>query len=48
MTMKLPEFGLSIHISESQTEQQLLRDFEDNKIIGLSIHIFESQTEQLL
>ena len=32
MTMKLPGFGLSIHIFESQTEQQLLRDFDDYEI----------------
>ena len=29
---KLPKFRLSIHIFESQTEQQLLRDFEDDEI----------------
>ena len=29
---KLLKFGLSIHISESQIDQQLLRDFEDDKI----------------
>ena len=30
--MKLPNFGLFIPIFESQAEQQLLQDFEDDKI----------------
>ena len=32
LKMKLPKFGQIILIFESQTEQQLLRDFEDDKI----------------
>ena len=49
---KLPKFGLSnsMHIFESQTEQQLLRDFEDDEIteIWTNHTHFESQTEQQL
>ena len=37
--IKLPKFGLSIHILESQTEQQLLRDFDDDEITEIrTIH----------
>ena len=47
---KLPKFGQIILFFESQTEQLLLRDFEDDEInkIWTYIHIFESQTEQQL
>ena len=45
--MKLPKFRLSIHIFESQTEQQLLRTSKLPKF-GPTIHIFVSPTEQLL
>ena len=41
MTMKSPKFGLSILIFESQTEQQLLRDFDDDEITEIrTVHTF--------